>query len=177
MLPCLPSTIRRTAITIFALLFLAPLGASADTDQDASWYALPEHWKIQGWNLQTSLYTTHFDPDPDHNNDQKLIGVEAGFDRNWVVGGAIFDNSFGQNSQLLYMGKYWYLFGSRHWYGKVMAGFLHGYKEPYEDKIPFNGLGIAPVIIPSIGFRYKWFIIEGNLGGISTFTVTAGVNF
>lgn len=168
----------RRSITSGVLICLLMITATpALAGEGDSWYSLPEKWGIEGWNLQTSLYTKHFDPDPDHNNNQKLIGVEARFEKNWVIGGAVFDNSFGQNSQLIYMGKYWYLFGSKHWYGKVMAGLLHGYKEPYEDKIPFNGAGIAPVIVPSLGFKYKWFIIEGNLGGVSTFTVTAGVTF
>ena len=147
------------------------------SSETASWYALPDDWKIQSWTVQTSLYTKHFNPDPDHNNDQNLIGLEANFSRDWVIGAAVFDNSFGQSSQLIYMGKLWYLFGSSHWYGKVTAGLLHGYKEPYENKIPFNGAGIAPVILPSIGFRYKWFVAEGAFGGVSTFTLTAGVNF
>jgi hypothetical protein len=141
------------------------------------WYSLPENWDIQGWTVQTSLYTKHFDPDPDHNNDQNLIGIEAYFDRNWMIGVAAFDNSFDQPSQMIYMGKLWHLFGSKYWYGKVIGGFLHGYKEPYEDKIPFNSAGIAPVIIPSIGFRYNWLVVEGALGGLATFTVTAGVHF
>jgi hypothetical protein len=58
-----------------------------------------------------------------------------------------------------------------------MGGLLHGYKEPYEDKIPLNQLGVAPAIVPALGFRYKWFIAEANLGGLAVVTVTAGVRF
>jgi hypothetical protein len=169
-LPTLP-----TAALALCLCFLLSFGANAE--ENDAWHALPDTWAVERWTLQTSLYTTHFDPKPDHNNDQNLFGLEMGFEKNWVIGGAVFENSYGQNSQLVYMGKYWHLFGSRHWYGKLMAGFLHGYKEPYEDKIPLNGAGIAPVFIPALGFRYKWLVIEGNLGGLSAFTVTAGVSF
>ena len=114
--------------------------------------------------MQTSVYTKHFDPEPDHVNDQNLIGVEALFQNQWLAGLAVFDNSFGQPSQFLYMGRSWQLFGSDYWHVKLMGGLLHGYKEPYEDKIPLNGLGVAPAIVPALGFRYKWFIAEANLG-------------
>jgi len=167
---------KKFAVALVITLTM-PWVASPARAEEPSWYSLPETWEIQGWNLQTSLYTKHWHPSPEHNNDQNLIGVEALFDRNWVVGGAVFDNSFGQDSELLYMGKFWYLFGSSHWYGKITAGLLHGYKEPYEDKIPFNNMGIAPVIVPSLGFRWKWLVVEGAFGGVSTFTVTAGVSF
>lgn len=160
-----------------SLCLLWPGYASAVGDPNGSWYALPESWEVQGWNINTSIHTTHFKPEDYHVNDQKLLGVEARFDRNWVIGGAVFDNSFGQDSQFLYLGKSWYLGDSEHWYGKLMVGLLHGYEEPYEDKIPFNGLGIAPALIPALGFRYKWFRVEANLGGVSTLTFTAGVSF
>lgn len=169
---------RARQLALFCMTVVAGswLASTARADP-ARWYSMPETWAIQGWNVQTSLYTRHWNPRPEHNNDQNLIGVEALFDRNWLVGGAVFDNSFGQDSELIYIGKFWYLFGSRHWYGKVTAGLLHGYEEPYEDKIPLNGAGVAPVIVPSLGFRYKWLIVEGAFGGVSTFTVTAGVSF
>ena len=165
-------------VLFFAQAALCSVTASAEeAEEEASWYSLPQHWSIEGWNIQTSLYTRHFDPDPDHNNNQRLIGIEARFDRQWLGGIALFDNSFGQNSQMIYLGKYWTLFGSEHWYGKLTAGLLHGYKEPYEDKIPFNSLGIAPVIIPSLGFRYRWFLAEANLAGLAAVTLTAGITF
>ncbi len=137
----------------------------------------PDGWKISGWSLQTSLYTRHFEPEPDHNNDQNLIGLELFINDNWMAGLAVFDNSYGQNSQFLYVGKTWQIGGSPYWHFKLMGGLLHGYKEPYEDKIPFNGLGVAPAIVPALGFRYKWFILEANLAGLAAMTINAGVRF
>jgi len=58
-----------------------------------------------------------------------------------------------------------------------MGGLLHGYKEPYEDKIALNGLGIAPVVLPALGFNYKYFVAEASLGGLAVVTLTAGVRF
>lgn len=130
-----------------------------------------------GWTIQTSVYTRHFDKDPEHNNSQNMLSVEALLKNDWVAGAAMFDNSFHQRSQLVYAGKSWSPFGSDFWYFKLRGGLLHGYKEPYEDKIPFNGLGIAPVIIPALGFRYRGLVAEGILGGVAVVTFTAGVSF
>lgn len=134
-------------------------------------------WKVEQWYIFTSLYTKHFDPDPDHVNNQKLLGAEAQMKNNWLFGLAFFDNSFGQDSQYLYAGYKWDLFGSRLWYFKLTGGLLHGYKEPYEDKIPLNGLGVAPAILPTLGFQYKFFVAEVNLAGTAALTVTAGIAF
>jgi len=54
---------------------------------------------------------------------------------------------------------------------------LHGYKEPYDDKIPLNQLGVAPAIVPTLGFQYKFFVAEANLGGLAALTITAGIAF
>ena len=42
------------------------------------------------WYAQTSVYTRHFSPDPDHNNHQDLIGLERNEASGWVYGGATF---------------------------------------------------------------------------------------
>lgn len=134
-------------------------------------------WDVTGWNLVFSLYTKHFDPDPDHNNDQNLVGLEAVFRNDWLAGVAVFDNSFGQASQYVYVGKTWPILKSELWYVKLTGGLLHGYKEPYEDKIPLNGLGIAPAILPAVGIRYKLVFCELELAGVAAATVTAGFRF
>jgi len=134
-------------------------------------------WGIDGWNLQTSLYTFHFHPDPDHVNHQHMIDLELRFNNDWLAGFSYFDNSFGQPSELLYAGKTWPLFQSPHWYVKVIGGLLYGYKEPYEDKIPLNQLGIAPAIVPSLGFKYRHLVVEAHLGGLAVMTFTAGIRF
>ena len=134
-------------------------------------------WNVDRWTVYTSVYTKHFDPDPDHVNNQKMLGFEMRMTNKWILGFAAFDNSFGQNSQYLYAGYQWQLFQSRYWYFKLTGGLLHGYKEPYEDKIPFNGLGIAPAILPSLGFRYKYFVSEFHLAGLAAATITVGITF
>jgi hypothetical protein len=133
--------------------------------------------QLSGWKVQTSVYTRHFDQDPEHNNDQNMLSVEALLKNDWLIGAAIFDNSFYQRSQLVHAGKSWSLYGSDSWYFKLTGGLLHGYKEPYEDKIPYNGLGVAPVIIPALGFRHRWLVVEANLGGLAVVAFTAGIRF
>ena len=134
-------------------------------------------WEVQDWNINFSVYTRHFDPDPEHNNDQNLVGLEVAFENAWLAGFAVFDNSFGQDSQFLFVGKTWPIVGSPYWYFKVRAGLLHGYEEPYEDKIPLNGLGIAPAIVPAVGVRYRSVFFEANFAGTAAVTLHVGVHF
>ena len=168
-----PSRLLAMLFLLATLLFVAtPLAADEDSADSAT-----SPWRIAAWSVQTSVYTKHFDPDPDHNNDQNLIGVEVAFENDWLAGAAVFDNSFGQPSQLVFVGKTWPVLHSEYWYFKLIGGLLHGYKEPYEDKIPFNGLGVAPAIVPALGFRYRKVFMEANLGGLAVITFTAGVRF
>ena len=160
-------------IAILALATTLPLAASeaVDSEQEESGWAI-DHWKVA-----FSFYTYHFDPDPDHNNSQNLIGVETHFNNDWFAGAAVFKNSYDQSSQFVFVGKQWQIMRSEHWYFKLMGGLLHGYKEPYEDKIPFNGLGVAPAIVPALGYQYRRVFVEANLGGLAALTLTAGFSF
>lgn len=103
------------------------------------------------WTLQYSNFVTHFRSDPGHNNNPGLIGLELRRDQ-WLAGGASFRNSFNQPSQYLYFGR---RFDSRSTplYAKLTAGALRGYRGEHKRKIPLNDLGIAPVIIPTVGVQ------------------------
>jgi hypothetical protein len=85
------------------------------------------------WYAQTSVYT-HYSPDPDHNNNQDLIGIERNQASGWVFGGATFRNSFRQRSNYAYVGK---RYDSAEYpvYLKVTGGLLQGYSGQYKDKI------------------------------------------
>jgi hypothetical protein len=174
-----PGSLRQIVGTIaVALTCLCASRADAgELDEAQHWLSPPKDWSVRQWTIHRSLYTKHWDPVPEHNNNQNLLGLELGFDRNWVAGAALMDNSFNQPSQLVFVGKIWPLFGSEYFYGKVMAGFLHGYREPYEDKIPLNQLGVAPVIIPSLGFNYRMLVLEAAFGGLAAVKATVGVRF
>ncbi len=157
-----PSTFFRF-ITLAGLLLIAVGNASA--------------FEIVEWRFQTSLYTKHWDPDPDHVNNSKLLNIEFETTTRWIYGFAHFDNSFGQPSQYLYAGYSWPLLGKDWAYFKLTGGFLNGYDEPHENKIPLNGLGIAPAIVPTFGLKYKRVFTELQILGNSAITVTAGFSF
>lgn len=170
--------IRFLYVILISVLMVVWSASSLAEDQAAVENPAQEPgWDIDRWTVYTSVYTKHFDPDPDHVNNQKMLGFEMRMTNKWILGFAAFDNSFGQNSQYLYAGYQWQLFQSRYWYFKLTGGLLHGYKEPYEDKIPLNGLGIAPAILPSLGFRYKYFVSEFHLAGLAAATITVGITF
>jgi hypothetical protein len=134
-------------------------------------------FEITEWRLRTSVYTKHWDPDPEHNNSPGSLNLEFKEASGWLYGAAFFDNSFDQFSQYVYVGREWSMF-SRDWaYVKVTGGLIHGYKEPYEDKIPLNGLGIAPAIVPTIGVKYKRVHSELQILGLAAITLTVGFDF
>lgn len=128
------------------------------------------------WYLQTSLYTRHFSPKPEHHERQELIGLERNRGDGLLYGAATFRNSYRQRSVYFYGGKMW-----RHerWpvYAKVSAGLLHGYRGDYRDNIPLNRFGVAPVIIPSLGARLGPVGLEGVLLGGNAMMLNVGYHF
>ena len=128
------------------------------------------------WYAQTSVYTRHFAPDPDHNNNQDLIGLERNEASGFVYGGATFRNSFRQRSYYAYAGKR-YDMADYPVYLKLTGGAIQGYRGKYRDKIPLNRFGVAPVIIPSVGAHYGPVAAELVLLGFNAAMVTTGVRF
>jgi hypothetical protein len=128
------------------------------------------------WYAQTSVYTRHYSPDPEHNNHQDLIGIERNEASGWVFGGATFRNSFRQRSNYAYVGKR-YDSSDYPVYLKVTGGLLQGYRGDYKDKIPLNHFGVAPVIIPSVGTHYGQLAAELVFLGANAAMVTTGVRF
>lgn len=128
------------------------------------------------WLLQTSVFTSHYDPEPDHNNRQKLIGLEYTRDNDWLLGGAKFQNSFSQKSAYVYTGRRFDL-GTGPLFAKLTGGLLHGYRGEYEDKIPFNRFGIAPAVIPSLGLKSQVLSSELVFLGAAAIMVNVGIQF
>lgn len=134
--------------------------------------------------LQTSVWTRHYSPEPDHTNRQDLINLEwqapADWrfdwqhdgtavqrmpwlaDVRWVAGAASFRNSFAQRSAYVYGGARYDFYATERTrvYGKVSAGLLHGYRGEHRDKIPFNRYGTAPAILPAIGIEHRRVNLE-----------------
>jgi len=165
------------ALLICLCLCAVSGGGEAMAESRAAEAGGPPQGRITGWNLQVSLYTRHWDPSPEHNNHQHMINLEARLRDDWLAGLSVFENSFYQDTQLAYVGKTWSLLDSPNWYFKVIGGLIHGYKEPYQDKIPLNGLGVAPAIIPTLGYRRRHLMIEAHFAGLAAVTLTAGVRF
>jgi len=164
-------------ILFFAALVLLLAYSQAPADTSDSLLNLPYESADEQRYLYRSLYTKHYDPDPDHVNDQNMIGVEFGMPGNRLLGFAIFDNSFGQKTKYLYVGKKWPIFESERLYFKVTAGLLNGYEGPYEDKIPLNGLGTAPAVVPAIGYSHKSFFVEFAQLGFAAGMINVGRTF
>ena len=163
---------KRNAVIQVMLLLALNAGvmhvkADAQTEADRNGF----------WVVQTSVYTRHFSPSPEHNNRQNLIGLERNEASGLVYGGATFRNSFAQRSVYGYVGK---RFNSRQYpavYLKVTGGLLHGYRGEYRDKIPLNRYGVAPVIIPGAGINLGPVVAEVVLLGTSATMLNAGFRF
>lgn len=158
---------------LLAFLFAVAIPAQADEDTKPATAYSPYNLI-----LSTSVATRHFHPQPEHNNHQELINLEWNYDKNYIVGGAAFKNSYNQDTQLVYWGaKFRPLDSTPDLYLKVVGGLLHGYKGEYQDNIPFNKYGTAPVILPAVGYCYKHVCSEVIVFGTAGAMWTAGVRF
>ena len=150
--------------------------SSSPTPPASQAEAVAEPWRTDRFYFETSLYTRHFSNDPAHVDKQKLILGEWNITEQWLVGASFFDNSFGQPTQYVYGGWRYRPFATlQPFYVKVSAGLTHGYKDQYRDKIPFNHSGIAPIVIPSIGYCFSRVCSELVLFGGAGMLVTLGV--
>ena len=142
-----------------ALLTAHPLAHAAEvspnpcpeflSSQDA-----PEPDSDKQWDLTLSPYTHHWSFSPDHR-PVFLGALDRTVAGNRFCGLALFRNSFGQPSAYIYVGQQWNnLMGNPQLFAKVSAGLIYGYKGKYQHKIPFNDYGIAPAIIPSVGYSF-----------------------
>ena len=127
--------------------------------------------------LQTSLGTVHFHPDPDHNDDLRLIYGEWRPNPNVFIGASFFKNSFYQPTQYVFAGwKFDSLPEAPGLYFRVSAGLVHGYKGEYQNKIPFNHHGVAPAIVPAVGYCYGRLCSEVIVFGTSGALLTLGLS-
>lgn len=176
----------RSVFATAVILSLAALssGAPARADSDEPEYV-----------LLASLWTTHWTPQPYHNNDQRLIGLER-FGSNFVtrpleergtlfdtadplMGGTLFRNSFDQQSAYVYAGFRQQMTGNHHTqtYFKVTAGIIHGYRGEHRDKIPLNRFGTTVAAIPSMGIQHRRVKAEAVLFGTAGLMLNLGFTF
>ena len=156
-----------TARLILCLATLYPFAAQA-----------AEHWYSHDHLYFHAGTYVHFNSDEDYDGERIFAGLEAIKSNGRLYGLNLFNNSFNQFSQYLYGGKSWDLPGKVEGFQiKITAGLIHGYTGRFKDKIPFNDLGIAPAIIPSIGYRKGRFGAEAFVFGFSGLLFTAGMEF
>ena len=106
------------------------------------------------WEVTLSPFTHHWNYNPEHR-PVKLVALDSHLNGGRFCGLALFTNSFGQESAYLYVGQQWDgIWGNPKLFTKVSAGLLYGYRDQYKNKIPLNQMGIAPAIIPSIGYTF-----------------------
>jgi hypothetical protein len=142
----------------------------------------PEPWRTDRFYFQFAYYTWHFHYDADHQQsylfDAEYHFKETWLGGQWIAGMALFQNSFGQFSQYLFGGLLWRPIESEQpFYVKLTAGPLHGYSGQYQNKVPFNSSGVAPAIIPGVGYcvqrRYCGeFVLLGTNAALFTIGVT-----
>ncbi|MDR3003458.1 MAG: hypothetical protein LBV14_04410 [Acidovorax sp.] len=136
-----------------------------------------------GWSLGYSPLTYHYsdakqehawEPEEQKHSYVWLLQAEKTLDARHIAGFAVFSNSFGQPSQYGYYGWRFRPFDSTpQLFVKLTAGIIHGYKYPYDKKIPLNnrhGWGITA--IPAVGYDFT-----PNWGGQVNVLGNAGVMF
>jgi len=107
------------------------------------------------WRVMGSPYTIHWGADEEGLHEPVyMIGAERQRMDGWLAGGTYFSNSFGQPSVYFYVGEKVTNFSP--WdklFIQWTAGILYGYKEPYENKVPFNVNGFSPGATVSLGWQ------------------------
>jgi hypothetical protein len=141
----------------------------------------PEPWRTDRYYFQFAYYTIHFHYDVNHQQsylfDAEYHFKETWLGGQWIAGMALFQNSFGQFSQYLFGGLLWRPIEEHQpFYVKLSAGPLHGYSGEYKDKIPMNSSGVAPAIIPSMGYCVKRYCAEFVLLGTNAALLTIGMS-
>ena len=168
---------RALAAPLALLLCAAPLAAAAQPDSPA---APAEQRSTEGdfWRLVASPYTFHFSRDRDHE-PVYAIGLERQRSDKWLWGGTYFSNSFGQPSGYVYVGqRYGELLSVDKLFAQWTAGLLYGYKEPFEDKVPFNHNGFSPGAVFSLGWQFtREFSVQANVLGTAAMMVQFSIDF
>jgi hypothetical protein len=125
----------------------------------------------KSWYLQGGGYA-HFSEDEDYEGPPLFAGIERQNERNALVGFAVFNNSFGDFSKYLYIGKEWYPSNKYNAFRfKITVGVVHGYEGEHQDIFPINwgdawGLGAVPTIgyqADRVGFDFAILSASGML--------------
>lgn len=172
-------------ISVMIMALLSALSGAAQTQDNNSGCpeTLTRHDHSQaepGHRREVTLspYTYHYSHNPEHRPV-----FAASFDHyassSRFCGFSLFRNSFGQPSGYVYVGKRFdNLLGQPRLFGKVTAGVLYGYVEPYEDKVPWNWHGFSPAIVPVLGYKLSEdSSLQVNILGAAALMYSYGYRF
>ena len=154
--------LRQFKAAMAIVAFVCSLGhptANAQNNSLYDWQPCPSSLAEEGgkepnrkWDVTFSPYAYHWNTNPEHKR-VNLFAIDSHMSGGRFCGIAIFTNSFGQPSAYAYVGEQWdNMFGNPKLFSKISGGLIYGYKGKHQDKLPFNDLGVAPVIIPSLGY-------------------------
>lgn len=104
--------------------------------------------------LQLATYV-HYKSSDDYEGPPIYGAAEVHKSSGWLYGLGLFNNSYDQFSQYLYVGRQFnlYQFDDKLLHFKVSAGAMHGYHDEHEDTLPWRIGDIGPVIIPAVGIQ------------------------
>lgn len=133
---------------------------------------LPDGDQLRLSYAPKAFHVTHSDDYVDWNH---IVALEWVMPRHQIwgadrthLGVSLFDNSYGQFSQSVYAGLEWdwtQAFGGEVFVA-LSLGLVHGYKEPYEDKLPLNdALGVGVTLVPAIAWQRGAFGLAASLAG------------
>ena len=149
----------QSVFVLLALMILMPVNGIAGENSASNYY-----FKVGAY--------THYNSSPNYQGTPNLIAIERHRANEQFMGLALFPNSFGQFSQVVYYG--WSFPLPRVHEGvhfEFSVGFIHGYKGEHRDAIPFNHSGIAPALLPGLGYQQAHWGVDMVLLG------SAGVLF
>ncbi|HKJ96010.1 MAG TPA: sn-glycerol-3-phosphate transporter [Gammaproteobacteria bacterium] len=128
--------------------------------------------------VQVASYV-HYHSSPEHKGPPILGAAELHWpDDNQFMGAALFNNSFGQFSQFVYYGWQFpldWIHTGLHL--KVPVGFIHGYRGDHQGDIPLNRFGVAPAILPGIGYKQGRWGADVVMLGTAALLFSVGYEF
>jgi hypothetical protein len=130
--------------------------ASVQAAASSTWERISDMQAWRGpshWRALASPLTYHWRPSDEHS-EVYALGLERQYDDRWLLGGAYFNNSFGQPSVYAYLGRRHYdLFGQPSVFFQWSAGLMYGYVGKYKNKVPMNFYGFSPGALIGLGWQ------------------------
>jgi hypothetical protein len=156
--------------SILFLILLVNAGGSVAAAQERE-----EHDR---WYAQVGAYA-HWRDDDAFAGVPWFAGIEYHPDQRWFGGFSMFNNSFGQFSQYLYLGAQFHPLDSYPGIRiKLSAGVVQGYKDEHYDTLPIRwggswGLGF----VPAIGYQKGRVGVDVAVLGVGGLLFLVGVGF